>query len=149
MKQHRNGNRNHKVMSRNEERFYRTLMRWKAFMKLRTSLLALLFVFAADNAFAHGDKVHVSGTVEKIRADSMVVKTGGGKSVEVKFGASTVFLSRANNEDKPAKAGDLAAGDLVVIHATPKGNTLEADEIKFSVPPASKPAMPPRAKPKS
>jgi len=123
-------------------------MRWKAFMKLRTSLLALLFVFAADNAFAHGDKVHVSGTVEKIRADSMVVKTGGGKSVEVKFGSSTVFLSRSNNEDKPAKAGDIAVGNLVVIHATSRNNALEADEIKFSVPAAPKPAVPAGVKPK-
>ena len=118
-------------------------------MKLRTCWPGLLLVLVAGTAFAHGNKFHVRGAVEKIDVDSLVVKTADGKSVEVKFGASTVFLSRANNEDKPAKAGDLAAGDLVVIHATPKGNTLEADEIKFSVPPASKPAMPPRAKPKS
>jgi hypothetical protein len=78
-----------------------------------------------------------------------VVKTADGKSVEVKFGASTIFLSRSNNEDKPAKASDLAAGDLVVIHATPKDNTLKADEIKFSVPAAAKPAMPAPAKPKA
>jgi len=67
----------------------------------------------------------------------------------VKFAASTVFLSRSNNEDKPAKAGDLAVGDRVVIHPTPKGDTLEADEIKFSVPAASKPAKPASVKPKS
>jgi hypothetical protein len=40
---------------------------------------------------------------------------------------------RSGNEDKPAKASDLVVGDRVVIHATPKGETLEADEIKFSV----------------
>src|SRR5437667_5826089 len=101
-------------------------------MKLRRSPLALLCGLAMGTALAHGNKVHVRGTVEKISADSVVVKTADGKSVEVKFAASTVFLSRANNEDKPAKAGDLAAGDLVVIHATPKDKTLEADEIKFS-----------------
>ncbi len=54
-------------------------------MKLSASLLVLLFVLAAGNAFAHGDKVHVSGTVEKISAESMLVKTRGGKSVEVKL----------------------------------------------------------------
>src|SRR6266849_6382749 len=111
-------------------------------MKLRLSLLALLFALVAGSAFAHGNKVHVRGTVEKISADSVVVKTADGKSVEVKFAASTVFLSRANNEDKPAKAGDLAAGDLVVIHATPKDKTLEADEIKFSLPNAGKAVAP-------
>ncbi len=118
-------------------------------MKLRLSSLALFFALVMGTALAHGNKVHVRGTVEKISADSLVVKTADGKSVEVKFAASTVFLSRSNNEDKPAKAGDLAAGDLVVIHATPKDNTLEADEIKFSVPTAAKPAMPAPAKPKA
>jgi hypothetical protein len=108
-------------------------------MKLRLSLLALLLALVTGTAFAHGNKVHVKGTVEKINADSVVVKTADGKSVEVKFGGATVFLSRSNNEDKPAKAGDLAAGDLVVIHATPKDNVLEADEIKFSVPASPKP----------
>ncbi len=114
-------------------------------MKLRLSLLGLFFAFATGVAFAHGTKVHVRGTVEKISADSMIVKTADGKSVEVKFAASTVFLSRSNKEDKPAKTSDLAAGDLVVIHATPKDKTLEADEIKFSIPAAARPAP---AKPK-
>lgn len=118
-------------------------------MKLRSTLLALLIGLVAGTAFGHGNKVHVSGTVEKISADSVVVKTADGKSVEVKIAASTVFVSRANNEDKPAKAGDLAVGDLVVIHATPKNNTLEADEIRFSIPGAGKPAAPAAAKPKS
>ncbi len=111
-------------------------------MKLRLFLLALLFSIAAGMALAHGTKVHVRGTVEKISADSVLIKTAEGKSVEVKYVSSTVFLSRANNEDKPAKAGDLATGDLVVIHATPKNNTLEADEIKFSLPNAGKGAAP-------
>ncbi len=118
-------------------------------MKVRLSLLPLWFALVAGTAFAHGNKVHVRGTVEKISADSVVVKTADGKSVDVKFAASTVFLSRSNNEDKPAKAGDLAAGDRVVIHATPKDNTLEADEIKFSVPATAKPAKSVSVKPKS
>jgi hypothetical protein len=118
-------------------------------MKVRLSLLTLWFALVAGSAFAHGNKVHVRGTVEKISADSVVVKTADGKSVDVKFAASTVFLSRSNNEDKPAKAGDLAAGDLVVIHATPKDSTLEADEIKFSIPAAAKPSLPAPQKPKS
>ncbi len=117
-------------------------------MKLRLSSMALLLAFVMGTAFAHGNKVHVRGTVEKISADSVVVKTADGKSVEVKFAASTVFLARSNHEDKPAKASELAAGDLVVVHATGKDETLEADEIKFSVPAAAKPAMPASAKPK-
>jgi hypothetical protein len=148
MEQHHNGKRNHKIIGRNEAIACGTFIPRETFMKLRISMLALLYALAMGTAFAHGNKVHVRGTVEKISADSVVVKTADGKSVEVKIAVSTVFLSRANNEDKPAKAGDLAAGDLVVIHATPKDNILEADEIKFSVAAAAKRATPPPAKPK-
>ena len=126
-------------------------------MKLSASLLALLFVFVAGNAFAHGEKIHVSGTVEKISAESMLVKTRDGKSVEVKLVASTVYISHVTgkaakpadlSEDKPAKLSKIAVGNLVVIHATSKNNALEADEIKFSVPASPKAAVPAPAKPK-
>jgi len=118
-------------------------------MKLRLSLLGFFFAAVTGVAFAHGNKVHVKGTVEKVGADVVVVKTTDGKSVEVKFAATTVFLSRSNNEDKPAKASDLAAGDLVVIHATPKDKILEAEEVRFSVPTTAKTAVAAPAKPKS
>lgn len=126
-------------------------------MKLRLISLALLLALATGVVVAHGNKVHVSGTVEKIGADSVVVKTRDGKSVEVKLVASTVYLSHVVdktvkpadvNEDKPAKLSDVAVGDLVVIHATPKNNALEADELKFSVPSAVKPATAASTKPK-
>lgn len=128
-------------------------------MRVRTFVLALWLALVTGVAFAHGNKVHVSGTVEKISADSVLVKTRDGKSVEVKLAASTVYLSHVTDraakagdppEDKPAKLADVAVGDLVVIHATPKDNALEADEVKFSVPTAGvKPATPAPAKPKS
>ncbi len=63
--------------------------------------------------------------------------------MEVKLAASTVYVlhvaqkqsqSAPASEDQPATLADLAVGDLVVIHATPKGGALEADEVKFSVP---------------
>ena len=121
-------------------------------MKLRLFLLALLFSILEGTAAAHGNKVHVRGTVEKISADSLRVRTADGKTVEVKLAASTVYVLHANenraspqgvvrrlgDEDKPAKVSDLAVGDLVVIHATPKGSALEADEVKFSLPPKPK-----------
>jgi ferredoxin-fold anticodon binding domain-containing protein len=127
-------------------------------MKARASKLAILFALVACAAFAHGNKVHVLGTLEKINPDSVLVKTKEGKSVEVRLVASTVYVlhvasssgSAADmNEDKPAKISDLAVGDVVVIHATPKDNTLEADEVRFSVPVAVKAAPPAPAKPKS
>ncbi len=118
-------------------------------MKARLLMLTLLLGLAGGLTLAHGTKVHVRGTVEKISADSLQVKTPDGKTVEVKLVASTVYLLHAAEKqakpsdasaNKPAKVADLAVGDLVVIHATPKGNMLEADEVKFSVPGANKAA---------
>jgi hypothetical protein len=108
-------------------------------ISMRNKLFLLLAVsaLATSLALAHGDKKHVMGTVERINADSVVVKTKEGKSVEVKLIAATVYVSHAGNEDKPAKLSDLAVGDRVVIHATPKGDTLEANEVKFSAPAAA------------
>ena len=91
--------------------------------------LALVFAVAA---FAHGNKKHVMGTVEKVNPDSVVVKTSAGKSVEVKLTSSTMYISAAGGQEKPAKFAELAVGDRVVIHATPTGETLSADEVKFS-----------------
>jgi hypothetical protein len=126
-------------------------------MKARLLMLAFLLELTALGASAHGTKVHVSGTVEKINGDSLQVKTREGKTVEVKLVVSTVYLLHVIEKqakpsdasaDKPAKVADLAVGDLVVIHATPKGSTLEADEVRFSVPGANK-AAPAAQKPRS
>lgn len=124
-------------------------------MKLKWITLALAFAFGAGIAWAHGNKVHVRGKVEKVGPDSLQVKTVDGKSVEVKLVASTVYVQHmiakpgdpaGTNDDRPAKLADVAAGDAVVIHATPKAGNLEADEVKFSAPEANKVVA---AKPKS
>jgi hypothetical protein len=100
---------------------------------MKRSLLVLLittvFAFAT---LAHGDKKHVQGTIQKINADSIVVKAKDGSSVVVKLGSATVYMRRSGNVDTAAKVSDLSVGDLVVIHATPKETGLEADEVKFS-----------------
>jgi len=117
-------------------------------MRLRYLSVLVSVALLAAAAFAHGDMKHVNGIVEKINADSVVVKLPDSKSIEVKLVASTVFTLRVNMADKPAKLADLAVGDHVVIHATPKGDTLEAVEVKFShAPTASSP--PAAGKPKS
>lgn len=122
------------------------------FMKTRLLMLGLLIGLAGGAGFAHGTKVHVRGTIEKITADSLQIKTPDGKSVEVKITGSTICLLHVTQKpvkptdgsvDKPAKAGDLAIGDLVVIHATSTGGTLQADEIKFSVPSPKNVGTPP------
>lgn len=124
-------------------------------MKIKWFTLALALAFTAGAAFAHGNKVHVRGKVQKVGPDFLQVKTVDGKSVEVKLVASTVYVLHMavksgepsdTNDDRPAKLADVAVGDAVVIHATPKGGTLEADEVKFSAPEPNKVAA---AKPKS
>ncbi len=103
-------------------------------MKLRVISLIGLLALTAAVMFAHGDKKHVMGTLEKVTADSVVVKQADGKSVEVKLVDKTMYVTR---DGKAAKASDLAVGDRVVIHATPTGETLSADEVKFSAPGAA------------
>jgi hypothetical protein len=112
-------------------------------MKLRFGAFFLAVAMIGGAAFAHGDKKHVSGTVQKITADSVFVKIADGTSVEVKLVSSTVYVLHVAspagtpadaNPDKPAKLSDLAVGDRVLIHATPKGDTLEAAEVRFSAP---------------
>jgi len=120
-----------------------------------------MLLLAASVGVAHGNKKHVTGTIEKITQDSVVVKTAEGTSVEVKLVATTAYSLHIEKTDKPAKASELAVGQRVVIHATshvtshvatpatPNGETLEADEIKFSTSSSTHAAAPTSAKPKS
>jgi hypothetical protein len=102
----------------------------------------LLLVSAA--AMAHGGKKHVIGTVEKVGADTVTVKTEQG-SVDVKLVAATVYMSvGADKVAKPAKLADLHPGQRVVIHAVLKpDNSLEADEVRFAT---AAPAVAPASK---
>jgi len=103
-------------------------------MKVKLISLLGMLALTATVMFAHGDKKHVIGVLEKINADSVVVKQADGKSVEVKLVANTMYVTR---DGKAAKVSDLAVGDKVVIHATPTGETLSANEVRFSVPAAA------------
>ena len=97
---------------------------------MRFHWIALLIAFAlAVPAFAHGDKKHIIGTIEKVSPEAVMVKTKDGKSVEVKLAPTTTYVTSA---DQPAKFSDLAVGQRVVIHADPKGTDLIAATVKFS-----------------
>jgi hypothetical protein len=111
-------------------------------MERRVFALLLTFLFVAITLSAHGDKKHVIGTIEKLNSGSVTVKTRDGKSVQVKLVPSTVYVARVATADKPAVFADLAVGENVVIHATPKGDDLEANEVRFSTSGASGPASP-------
>jgi hypothetical protein len=101
-------------------------------MTRRFITLLLAFLFVAITLSAHGDKKHVIGTIEKLNSGSVTVKTRDGKSVQVKLVPSTTYVARVATADKPAAFSDLAVGENVVIHATPKGDDLEANEVRFS-----------------
>jgi hypothetical protein len=107
-------------------------------MKRNLILFCVLLLGTASLALAHSNKKHILGTVAKINADSLVIAGKDGKTLEVSIGPATVFLK----DGQPAKREDLALGDRVVIHATPKGLALEADEVRFA-------PAPPKTKPKS
>jgi hypothetical protein len=111
-------------------------------MRIRAAVAIMLVLVFGAGAFAHGDKVHVMGLLEKVSADSVSVKTADGKSVEVKLAATTVYIFRdgKTKDGTPAKVTDLAVGQRVIIHATPKGNDLIAAEVKFAA--AGAPATP-------
>src|ERR1700732_4849537 len=111
-------------------------------MTRRVFTLLLSFLFVAIIVSAHGEKKHVIGTIEKLNSGSVTVKTRDGKSVQVKLVPSTVYVARVATADKPAVFADLAVGENVVIHATPKGDDLEANEVRFSTSGASAPASP-------
>src|SRR6202140_3989307 len=115
-------------------------------MTRRFITLLLAFLFVAITLSAHGDKKHVIGTIEKLNSGSVTVKTRDGKSVQVKLVPTTAYVARVDTADKPAAFSDLAVGENVVIHATPKGDDLQADEVRFSIlgasPSASSKAQP-------
>jgi hypothetical protein len=106
-------------------------------MTRRLFAILVSFLFFGITLSAHGDKKHVIGTIENLNSGSVTVKTRDGKSVHVKLVPSTVYVARVDTADKPATLSDLAVGENVVIHATPKGDDLEADEVRFSIAGAS------------
>ena len=94
------------------------------------SMISVLLLLAFGVAtLAHGDKKHVMGTIERVSTQSVTVKTSDGKIVEVRLAEDTMYVTK---DDKPAKFTDLAVGQRVVIHATPKGTDLVAIQVRFS-----------------
>ena len=108
---------------------------------MRQALLSLVSAFALMGTitFAHGDAVHVSGTVTQIDGPSVTVQP-------VAKGAKAVTFTVADHTEidrgtKVASLADLKVGDRVVVEI-PKGKT-EAESIKIGAPAAAKPvAMP-------
>ena len=94
---------------------------------LRYSIATALMLILSTFVFAHGDQQHVMGTVTKIDAGSITVKTTTGEVKTVMVLPTTKFLRGS----AAVTAQDVKVGDRVVIHAKPEGEMLHATEVKI------------------
>jgi Cu/Ag efflux protein CusF len=104
-------------------------------LKIQAALLAVLSLgLLATIATAHGGEEHVTGTVTKVSATSVTVKTTDGKTVQVGFDAKTTY-TRATQTIQNA---DLKVGDRVVIHAEEVNEKLVAHTVEAGTASAAK-----------
>jgi hypothetical protein len=103
-------------------------------MKAPVLVLVVCLSLGAIAVLAHGGEEHVMGTVIKVTADSITVKTTAKEPVTVGVVPATKFMMGK----MAMKIDGLKVGDRVVIHATePKEGTLVADTVDFSTPKAA------------
>jgi Cu/Ag efflux protein CusF len=93
----------------------------------RATLAVYTVLILATMVWAHGDQQHVMGTVIKIDAMSIVVKTTDGSIKTVMVTPATKFVRNGST----TKLEDLKVGDRVVIHAKAMGDMLHATEVKI------------------
>jgi hypothetical protein len=96
---------------------------------LAVALSALVAVAVAGPLLAHGNYTHVLGTVTAIDADHVEVKTKAGKVVSVTLTGATKYTK----DGAAAAAKDMQVGQRVSVEATPRGEALEASEVKLGV----------------
>lgn len=101
-------------------------MSTKQSLRLAATLFSLMLSLSAI-AFAHGDQQHILGTVTKVEAGSISVKTTAGEIKTVMVMPTTKFLKGT----AAVSLQDVKVGDRVVIHAKPEGNMLHATEVKI------------------
>jgi len=99
-----------------------------------------LLLFAAGTVRAHGDEIHVMGTISKIEGATITVTASDGSTKSVLLDPETKFIKKSG----PAKREDLKVGDRVVIHAKELSHALHATEVKIGEAPkatALRPAL--------
>ena len=97
-------------------------------LKIQVALLAILALALVPTIVsAHGNEIHVIGTVTEISDTSVTVKTTAGKTVEVGFDAKTTY-TRAK---QPIQKTDIKVGDRVVIHAVKVKEKLVAHTVEL------------------
>ena len=98
----------------------------------------VFFVFSASTVRAHGDEIHVMGTISKIDGTTITVTGSDGTSKSVVLDPETKFIKKSS----PAKREDLKVGDRVVIHAKEVSNALHATEVKIGDTPKTAASQP-------
>jgi hypothetical protein len=85
-----------------------------------TSLLLLVTML-----LAHGNELHIMGTVTNITTTSITVKTQDGHSIDISIAQDTKFMRGT----EPISAKDIKTGDRVVVHASKNGEKLVATTV--------------------
>lgn len=95
---------------------------------MRRTLLAVVCLWVlAPMLMAHGNEVHVLGTVAKISEAEITVETRTKEMQIVKIVPATKFVKTG----VAASLKDLRQGDRIVVHAKRAGDSLEAQEVRF------------------
>lgn len=102
---------------------------------MKTAVVVMILLLAISTAaLAHGGHDHVMGTVTKVTADTIQVKTTNGETKDVTIDDKTTYTMAG----KKASASDVKEGARVVIdvHAM-KGmpNMLQAQSVKIGAAP--------------
>lgn len=93
----------------------------------RTLLAVVCLCVLAPVLLAHGNEVHLLGTVAKISETEITVETRTKEMQIVEIVPATKFVKSG----APASLKDLHQGDRVVVHARRAGDSLEAQEVRF------------------
>jgi hypothetical protein len=96
-------------------------------LRHRVTFLCLCILALATYAMAHGDEKHVMGTVTKVDAGTITVKTPNAGEKTVDIDGETKFMKGKS----AATQQDVKVGDRVVIHAKAKGDKLQATEVRI------------------
>ena len=88
-------------------------------------VVALLLLLVGGSAHAHNGLEHVMGTIAKVSATSLDVKTVAGKTTTVTITAKTSWVRGTT----AVTAKEVSTGERVVIHAKPVDGKLTAVEV--------------------
>ena len=93
----------------------------------KTSFVLMTVLLLIALVHAHGNAVHVLGTVTAVSDASISVKTTTGETKVVAVDAETKFLKGGS----AAELKDIHVGDRVVTHAHSHEGKLHAAEVKL------------------